>query len=335
MQTNSIFRLASMTKPVTAVAVLMLLEEGLIRMTDPATAYVPELRDLRVAIDPSSGETVPADREITIRDLLSHTSGLGSAPAGQPLALAVRQARRDVGIHGQVAEFMLPLGKIPLSFQPRTAWAYSGVGGFDVLGRIVEVVSDRTLDQFLRQHIFDPLGMTDTHFYLPAEKVTRLVSAYEQTPTGLHEMHWSTGNPSEPTGTYFSGSGGLAGTAPDYLRFAQMLVNGGELEGERLLGPKTIRLMAANHIGQLPIGRPEMRGYRFGLGVQVVDDIGKTRSLQSVGSFGWNGAFSTSFWVDPAEIMVHVLLTQTFVNPDFTFMLFSDIETLVNQAVVD
>ncbi len=335
MQQDSIFRLASMTKPVTAVAVLMLFEEGLVRLDDPAAAYIPELRDLTVATDESGEHAVPAAREITVRDLLSHSSGLGSAPAGTRLALAVRQARAEVGLHGAVADFMPRLKPIPISFQPGTAWAYSGVGGFDVLGRIVEVVSGRTLDQFFRERIFEPLGMQDTHFYLPEQKLARLVTAYEKTRDGLQEMLWATGNPAERNGTYFSGSGGLAGTAPDYLRFAQMLVNGGTLGDERFLSPKTVRLMATNHIGDLPIGRPEMRGYRFGLGVQVVADAGQARSLQTLGSFGWNGAFSTSFWVDPAEQMVHVFLTQTFVDPGFTFGLFSDLETLVNQAVTD
>jgi CubicO group peptidase (beta-lactamase class C family) len=335
MQPDSIFRLASMTKPVTAVAVLMLLEEALVRLDDPAAAYVPELRALRVATDERGADTIPAVREITLRDLLSHTSGLGSAAAGTPVAAAVRTARTEVGFHGSVADFMPRLKDIPLSFQPGTAWAYSGVGGFDVLGRIIEVVSGQTLDEFFRERIFEPLGMHDTQFYLAAEKLQRLVTACEITSGGLQEMHWPTGNPAEPNGTYYSGSGGLAGTASDYLRFAQMLLNGGVLEGERLLSPKTVRLMATNHVGDLRIGRPEMRGYRFGLGVQVIDDVGQARSLQTAGSFGWNGAFSTSFWVDPAEEMVHVLLTQTFVNPDFTFGLFADVETLVNQTVVE
>jgi CubicO group peptidase (beta-lactamase class C family) len=333
VQPDSIFRLASMTKVVTAVAVLMLFEEGRLRLTDPVATFLPELRALRVATDDAGEETVPAAREIAIRDLLTHTSGLASSAVG-PLAEAARQARADVGPRGTLADLVPRLAPIPLSFQPGTAWAYSGMGGFDVLARIVEVVSGLSLDRFFRQRIFEPLGMRDTHFYLPDDQVARLVAVYQKTPSGLEELARPFANPADRDGAYFSGAGGLAGTAGDYLRFAQMLLDGGELEGERLLGPKTVRLMGTNHIGQLPIARADMRGYRFGLGVQVVDDVAQARSLQSAGSFGWNGAFSTSSWVDPAEQMVHVVLTQTLAHPELTAQLWADVETLVNQAVV-
>jgi CubicO group peptidase (beta-lactamase class C family) len=333
MQPDSIFRLASMTKVVTAVAVLMLFEEGLLRLTDPVAEYVPSLGHPRVATSELAEETVDAEREITLRDLLTHTSGLGSSTVG-PLAEAVQRARADGGPRATLADVVQRLCGIPLSFEPGTAWAYSGLAGFDVLARIVELVSGSSLDRFFQERIFEPLGMHDTCFYLPDDKLPRLVSLYQKTEQGLVHLERSFANPADRGGTYFSGAGGLCGTAEDYVRFSQMLLNGGQLDGQRLLSPKTVRLMRTNHIGQLPIVRADMRGYRFGLGVQVVDDVAHARSLQSASSFGWNGAFSTTFFVDPAEDMVHVFLTQTAVHPDLTARLWADVETLVNQAVV-
>jgi putative FmdB family regulatory protein len=175
---------------------------------------------------------------------------------------------------------------------------------------------------------------TPTCEHCGSNKLTRLVSLYQKTDHGLVHLERSFANPSDRDGTYYSGAGGLAGTAGDYLRFGQMLLGGGQLDGERLLSPKTVRLMRTNHIAQIPIARTDMRGYRFGLGVQVVDDVAQARSLQTAGSFGWNGAFSTTFFVDPAEDMVHVFLTQTAVHPDLTAKLWADVETLVNQAIV-
>ncbi|MBV9578291.1 MAG: beta-lactamase family protein, partial [Chloroflexi bacterium] len=333
MQPDSIFRLASMTKVVTTVALLMLFEEGRVRLTDPVAAFLPAFRQLLVATTESAEETVPADREVVIRDLLTHTSGVASSRVG-PLAEAVQRARAGMGPRGTLADLVERLAAIPLSFQPGSAWAYSGLGGFDMLARIVEVVSGLSLERYFRERIFEPLGMRDTCFYLPDDKVSRLVAVYQKTDHGLVELERAFANPADRDGVYFSGAGGLAGTAEDYLRFGQMLLNGGELDGERLLSPKTVRLMRTNHIGQIPIQRGDMRGYRFGLGVQVVDDVAQARSLQTAGSFGWNGAFSTTVFVDPAEDMVHVFLTQTAVHPDLTAGLWADVETLVNQAIV-
>jgi CubicO group peptidase (beta-lactamase class C family) len=333
MRTDTIFRLASMTKVVTAVAVLMLFEEGRVRLTDPVPVFVPALANPFVATDESGEHTVPAEREVTVRDLLTHTSGLTSSSVG-PLAAAVQRARTQLGPRDTLGDLVQRLSAIPLSFQPGSAWAYSGLGGFDVLARIVELVSDMSLERFFHERIFEPLGMRDTCFYLPDSKLSRLVAVYQKTDHGLVHLERSLANPSDRDGAYFSGAGGLCGTAEDYVRFGQMLLNGGELDGERLLSPKTVRLMRTNHIGQLPIQRADMRGYRFGLGVQVVDDVARARSLQSATSFGWNGAFSTTFFVDPAEDMVHVFLTQTAVHPELTARLWADVETLVNQSVI-
>jgi CubicO group peptidase (beta-lactamase class C family) len=206
------------------------------------------------------------------------------------------------------------MARVPLSFQPGSAWEYSPAFGFDTLGHIVEIVSGVGLDQFLEQRIFEPLGMRDTSFSVASEKLERLAVAYERSANGLQP-----GTPirllalsTDPTNRYYSGGGGLTGTAEDYSRFARMLANGGQLDGERLLGRRTVALMASNQIGLLPLDRSssDMRGYRFGLGVRVLESPPEAASLAGVGTFGWAGAFGTNCWIDPAEQMVGVLLIQ-------------------------
>jgi CubicO group peptidase (beta-lactamase class C family) len=203
---------------------------------------------------------------------------------------------------------------VPLSFQPGTAWEYSPAFGFDALGHIVEIVSGMALNRFLEQRIFEPLGMRDTAFIVPTEKLGRLAVAYERSANGLQA-----GTPvgllglsTDPNNRYYSGAAGLAGTAEDYNRFALMLANGGQLDGERLLGRRTVALMGSNQIGQLPLdrGQSDMRGYRFGLGVRILDNPSEAASLAGAGTFGWAGAFGTNSWIDPAEQMVGLLLIQ-------------------------
>ena len=337
MQKDTIFPIASMTKPVTGVAVLMLVEEGKIRLSDPVSRFIPEFRETKVAIrksTPGAREadagaeiyTVPANREVTVRDLMTHTSGLASGGAG------TREASRLAPRHStdNLAGYVADLGAAPLDFQPGTEWAYSGLAGIDTLGRIVEVASGLTFDEFLRQRIFVLLGMKDTAFVVPGDRQSRVVTLYSQTPAGLERRdvpEWVA------TTTLHSGGGGLWSTAEDYLQFAQMLVNSGELDGTRLLGPRTVDLMASNHVGDLFAksgrtgGRP---GKGFGLTVDVVLDGVAARDHRATGSFGWSGAFGTTFWVDRNEGLTAILMVQTPGGP-----LRADFRNAVMQAIVD
>ena len=334
MRKDAIFPIASMTKPVTGVAILMLVEEGKIRLADPVSRFVPEFREPKVAIrrSDSAGEggdiyTVPAEREVTVHDLITHTSGLGSGGAASEATSRI--APRDGT--GTVADWAAALGAAPLDFQPGTRWAYSGLAGIDTLGRIVEVASGLTFDEFLRQRIFEPLGMKDTAFNVPEDKKQRVVTLYRRTPDGLELRAvpaWVA------TTTLHGGGGGLWSTAEDYLQFAQMLVNGGELNGTRLLGSRTVALMASNHVGDLyekagRVGGSPGKG--FGLTVDVVlDGVAARGDHRSTGSFGWGGAFGTTWWVDPKEDLTAVLMVQTPSGP-----LRADFQNAVMQAIVD
>ena len=330
MRKDAIFPIASMTKPVTGVAILMLVEEGKIRLADPVSRFVPEFKETKVAIQGSGsrGEegdiyTVPAKREVTVHDLITHTSGLGSG--GVASDATSRIAPRDET--GTVADWAAALGAAPLDFQPGTRWRYSGLAGIDTLGRIVEVASGLTFDEFLRQRIFEPLGMKDTAFNVPEDKKSRVVTLYRRTPEGLELFpppEWLA------TTTLHGGGGGLWSTAEDYLQFAQMLVNGGELNGRRLLGPRTVELMASNHVGDLyeEVGAV---GLGFGLTVDVVlDGVAARGDHRSTGSFGWLGAFGTAWWVDPGEDLTAILMVQTPGGP-----LRADFQNAVIQAIVD
>ena len=331
MRKDSIFPIASMTKPVTGVAILMLLEEGKVRLSDPVSRFIPEFRDTKVAMprtDAAGGEggvyTVPADREVTVHDLITHTSGLGSFGAASEAT--ARIAPRD--LTGTVADWAAALGAAPLDFQPGTRWAYSGLAGIDTLGRIVEVASGLTFDEFLRRRVFEPLGMRDTAFNVPEDKKPRVVTVYRRTPDGLERFfplpEWLA------TTTLHGGGGGLWSTAEDYLQFAQLLVNRGELNGTRLLGSRTVDLMASNHVGDLyeKAGSP---GMGFGLTVDVVlDGVAARGDHRSTGSFGWVGAFGTAYWVDPKEELTAILMVQTPGGP-----LRADFQNAVMQAIVD
>jgi CubicO group peptidase (beta-lactamase class C family) len=326
MQKDAIFRIMSMTKPVVGVSIMMMIEEGNVRLTDPVSKFIPELKDLKVAVSmtsaaggPAGGRgaasaepryyTVPAEREITIRDLLTHTSGLVSG------GLSGTEARK-VALKGKesLADYIPRLGAVPLDFQPGTRWAYSAQAGFDVLARIVEVVSKMPFDQFAKTRIFDPLGMKDTFFY-PAEGNPRLVTRYARGQSGQLEKQ---GLANFMNGAYFSGGGGLMSTAEDYLQFAQMLLNGGRLNGKVLLSPRTVEMMGSVHAPDTLPGRP--RGEGYGLSVRVVNDPVSRNTFLSQGSFGWSGAYGTHFWIDPKEKIVGVLMTQTpnqEIRPDF------------------
>ena len=277
MRKDAIFRMASMSKPVTGVAILMLVEEGKVRLSDPVSRFIPEFKDMKVAVekplpaptlaDAARGEaprvreiyTVPANREITIRDLMTHTAGLVTNGPGAREAARLAPRNTTDTLAGHIPR----LGAVPLDFQPGTMWRYSGLEGIDTLGRIVEVASGLTFDQFLKQRIFDPLGMKDTAFYPADDKLPRVATLYSRTPEGLKKQEppaWLT------TKTLFSGGAGLWSTAEDYLQFAQMLVNGGELNGKRLLSPRTIDVMASNHVGNLYGEAPPLGSRGMGSG---------------------------------------------------------------------
>ena len=345
MLKDSIFRLASMSKPITAVAVMMLVEDGKIRLTDRVSAFIPEFKTMKVAVAkgtntpvqmPAFGrggppapapefDLVPAAREITVKDLLTHTSGLmsGGVSGAEQLKLA------PICPNDTLANYIPKLAQTPLDFQPGTLWRYSGLYGFDVLARIVEIASGQPYDQFLKQHLFDPLGMKDTGFAPTPERMARVATIYQRTPNGLQPAQ----NANQLiSGTYFSASGGLMSTAEDYLQFAQMLVNGGQLNGKRYLGPKTVELMTANHTGDMvngQFGRPA-HGMGFALGVQVVLDPVAADLRVSPGTYGWAGAYGTNQNMDPKEKMVSIIMMQGASGP-----LQRDFENAVAQAMVE
>lgn len=342
MRKDAIFRIASMSKPVTGVSIMMLMEEGKLRLNDPVSRFIPEFKEMKVAVikpgyvapPVTPGQpgpvpdyyTVPATREITIRDLLTHTSGLESGNLGN--RVGGRLVPRDTT--KTLADYVPKLFAVPLDFQPGSQWTYSLLAGMETLSRIVEIASGQTYDQFLKQRLFDPLGMKDTGFFVTPDRASRIAALYTRTPRGIQKEdtpQWLA------TTTFFSGGGGLWSTAEDYAQFAQMLVNGGELNGKRILSPRTIDLMATNHVGDMFAGAgagSRVQGMGFGLSMEVVLDPIRANRRTSAGSFGWDGAFGTHFWVDQKEKLIGVLMVQTSgtgVTRDF--------ENAVMQAIVD
>jgi len=314
MREDSIFRIASMTKPIVSLAVMMLHEEGRFLLDDPISRFIPELGKLRVAVvpegetvSPEALETVPAAREITIHDLLTHRSGFTYGFINQgPVGELYRRARLLES--STTEELVRKLAELPLVHQPGTTFEYSH--STDVLGRLVELVSGQRLDRFLEERILLPLGMKDTKFYLSAEEAERLVTLYQRGEAPLEPLDGgresrlvvTEGGPK----TWFSGGGGLVSTAADYYRFLQMLLNGGDLDGARLVSRKTVELMTTDHVGkEIPI----YPGYGFGLGFAVRQELGKGRSLGSEGDYTWGGIFNTVFWVDPKEELILIFLT--------------------------
>ena len=331
MRTDNIFRLASMSKPITAVAVMMLVESGDIRLNDPVSRFIPELATLdKVAVPRPGGpenayDTEPAERPITIRDLLTHGSGLMSGGLGARAGAQLAARAPD----DTLATYIPKLGAVPLDFQPGTLWRYSGLAGYDVLARVVEVASGQTFEAFLRERLLEPLGMPDTGFHFTGERARRVATIYTRRAGERLQP-----NPNQQlSSVYFSGAGGIASTAEDYLQFAQMLLNGGELDGVRILGPRTIDLMTANHTGDMvngQFGRPA-RGMGFGLSMQVVLDPVAANLAVSKGAFSWPGGSGVSFWVEPAEELVSVFMIQG----GSAGQLRAGFENAVRQAIVD
>ena len=339
MTEDAIFKIMSMTKPVVGVAILMLIEDGKIRLNDPVSRFIPELAELKVAVPMSrdagpraSGRggpgqpppfyTIPAHRPITVQDLLTHTSGLASGRISSSEASRIApQQPTDT-----LADLIPRLGAVPLGFQPGDRWAYSPARGFDTLLRIVEIASGETADRFLHGRIFEPLGMKDTFFWAPDTHRSRVVTVYQRTSQGLTRSENQDGVTSD---TYFSGGGGLMSTAEDYVQFGQMLLNGGELNGHRLLSPTTVDVMASTFVEQFGFGQPTP-GTTFGLSVRVVGDPVTAGQRVGAGSFGWDGAYGTHFWVDPTEEIVGLVMIQT---PNFQVS--RDVENALMQAIVD
>ncbi len=335
MQFDTIFRIYSMTKPITSVALMMLFEQGLVRPTDPVTQFIPEFGKVMVLV--GQGGLTDLDREITIQDLLRHTAGLsygGYEDTHDPIDKLYDQVDlTSPDLTNQ--EMVRRITQLPLAYQPGQAWRYSMAT--DVVGHLVELISDMSLGEFFEEKIFKPLGMEDTAFTIPTEKVDRFATLYGKTdeePLGLIDV--ATG------GDYFNtrlelGGAGLVSTASDYLRFAQFVLNRGELDGVRLLGPRTVELMTSNHLpaALMPIamGEEQMPGFGFGLGFSVMMDVALSGWMGSVGLHGWGGWASTHFWIDPQEQLIGILMVQYV--PSGTYPIRTDFRTLVYQALVD
>ena len=331
MQRDALFRIFSMTKPIASVALMMLYEEGRFHLTDPVSRFIPGFTDVKVYA--GEDELADLDRDIAIHHLLSHTSGLGyGLEEADPIDLFYREAN-ILRADETLADKMDRLVELPLAFQPGTAWRYSVA--VDVIGRLIEVIAGMPLDVFLQQRIFEPLGMVDTAFYTPVDKKARLATLYglgkeiKLTDLSGEEMDWMA---KDYAPKFLSGGGGLVSTTADYARFCQMMLNRGELDGERLLGRKTVELMTTNH---LPAGMHPTNdaGGGFGLGFRILTDLAQSRILGSVGAYSWGGAASTSFWIDPQEDLFGVLMLQLMFNQDYPIG--QDFRVLTYQALVD
>jgi CubicO group peptidase (beta-lactamase class C family) len=313
---------------------MMLVEQGKVRLNDPVSKFIPEFKGMTVAVAeerpagtapsaPPTYYTIPSSREITIQDLLTHVSGLGSGPAS-----AAEMRKQLDGLANSTLAAMIPkMAATPLDFQPGSRWSYSALAGFDTLGRVVEIASGSTFVQFLNENLFGPLGMKTTAFHPGDDNWPRVASAYHRSDGTLRKVE----NPNRlQSKTYYSGAGGLVSTAEDYAQFGMMLAAGGHWNGKQLLSPKTVELLSSAFVADSLQGRSPGRGY--GLSVQVVTDPIRAGYRMSAGSYGWDGAFGTHFWVDPKEKIVGIMMIQTD-NPDR--QLDRDFENAVMQAVVE
>jgi CubicO group peptidase (beta-lactamase class C family) len=336
MSDNTIFRIASQSKAVTSVAIMMLVEEGKLALSHPVARYIPAFAKTTVAVEPEDGTahvtSEPANRPITIRDLLTHTSGISYGGG------FLREIYQDAGVwmwyfadkDAPIGTSIDQLASLPFASQPGERFVY----GFstDVLGRVVEIVSGMTLAEFVETRITEPLRMDDTHFYLPPEKRSRLAAVFAadgDTVVRAAGGNFGQGQYVEGPRMSYSGGAGLLSTASDYARFLQMLLNGGELDGVRLLSPKTVQLMTTDHIGDVY----GAAGRGFGLGFQVIEDVGRSGVYGSVGAYGWGGAYHTTYWVDPTEKLVGVMMTQLLPPPDGVSIT-AAFRTMVYQAIV-
>jgi CubicO group peptidase (beta-lactamase class C family) len=340
MSKDAIFRMYSMTKAVVGVAVMTLYEEGRFSLHDPISKFLPEFKNMKVAVektDPATGKrvcyTVPAEREITILDLMRHTSGLNYAgPRDENGELIYKKSGLGGDMQFPLSEFIRRLASAPLVHQPGTVWDYSY--SIDVLARLVEVASGKSIDDYFAEHIFKPLHMVDTGYYVPEEKWSRLAALYVPEPGGTAKRSTSPAQESyKKKPVLLMGGSGLVSTASDYARFVQMLLNGGQLDGVRILSPKTVDLMSSNLLGDLPsVNNVNGRvGYGFGLTFAVNLGIDKTGAIGSKGEYNWGGAAGTAFWIDPKEDMIGVFMVQ--VMPQRTVK--DQFKQLAYQAIVD
>jgi len=338
MRNDDLFRIYSMTKPVVSVALLMLYEEGRFQLTDPLERYIPEFKGLMVyaGSDASGSPRMETPhRKPTIQDAMRHTLGIGAGGGPPAVARLYRENRIWVNSMDSLAQQMQLLGKVPLLYHPGEQWLYGY--GHDVQARLVEILSGMPVDQFLQKRIFGPLGMKDTGYGVPAEKRSRIATLHDvpdETPANpAVDMRPAT---YERFAQHPFGTLGLWSTAADYARFSQMLLNGGELDGVRILGRKTVQLMSRNHLppniaqgGQPGTMRP---GEGYGLGVSVTLDPAAAGNLGSAGAFGWSGAATTWFTIDPAEKLVVILMAQQF---PYDARLLEEVQTLAYQAIAD
>ena len=349
MSEDTIFRFYSMTKPIVCVALMALLEEARFTLLDPLAKTIPAFGGVKVL--EADGKLVDPARPVMLRDLMTHTSGLtyhfvDESPVGK-----MYQRAKLLDAKCSLAEAVDDLVQFPLAFQPGSRWRYSV--GIDVAARVIEVISGRPLGAFLRERLFEPLGMVDTAFEVPPEKRSRLAAMYGRPdviaagPTVMSEMEaWAKGvnerldvsrsYPVDSPEVFVRGGHGLFGTTGDYFRFAQMLANGGQLDGTRILGRKTLALMHANHLPAallpLDIGGLPLPGYGFGLGSGVTIDVAQTGAPGSLGNFGWAGAAKTDYWVDPQEELVGLFMTQSMMSFDLPEL---DLRALAYQAIED
>ena len=340
IEEDTIFRIYSMTKPITSVALMMLYERGLFQLDDPVSEYLPEFKDMTVFKDGDAEnyETVPAERDFTIRHLLTHTSGLTYGFMNQHPVDAMYRNRNLT--EGTTETFVKALGELPLLFSPGDRWSYSVAT--DVLGRVVEVLSGQTLDVYFRDHIFQPLGMTETAFSVREAAAPRFAANYQRGDEGFDLIDAPVDSAYLKPPTYLSGGGGLISTTPDYFRFCGMMLNRGELDGERLLGRKTVETMTSNHLpgggdltsmGQPVFSETRFDGVGFGLGFSVMLDPIRAQVLGSPGEYAWGGAASTGFWIDPLEELIVIFMTQLM--PSAAYAIRRELRVLVYQSIVN
>ncbi len=343
---DSVFRIYSMTKPITTVGLMMLYEQGRFQLDDPVHRFIPSWRDLRVFAGGNHPvwKTTPVERPMTIRDLLSHTSGL---TYGFMERTNVDAAYRKLGVADRtrpgstLRDMVETLAELPLEFSPGTRWNYSV--STDVVGYLIEVITGQRLDAYLREHVLQPLGMTDTGFVVGDDQVPRFAANYERQPDGTLRLADDPARSQYRTCTLFSGGGGLVSTIDDYFRFTAMLRRGGELDGVRLLGRKTVELMTTNH---LPGGQDLTQlaqagmftetayaGVGFGLGFSVMQSPARAQILGTPGEYAWGGAASTAFWVDPVEDLIVVFMTQLM--PSSSYPLRRELRVLTYAALID
>lgn len=336
MQLNAIFRIASMTKPITSVAVMMLYEEGHFQLDDPIDKYIPEFKDMKVfsSKDQNGIHLVDQIKPMTISDLLTHTSGLASGGENTSVDSMYRVANLS---NGTLKDMIQKLSKIPLKYQPGTRWQYSRSS--DVLGYLVEVISGKPLDIFFRERIFKPLKMIDTDYSVPKEKLNRVCAVYSLADgIGIKVLTDPEINDVSAPVKFLSGNGGLVSTATDYMIFSQMLLNKGEYNGVRLLQRKTIDLMTSNHISNqiMPdddFFGPLLTGMGFGFGFAVLQDNNQSKLVGTKGSYWWAGTANTYFYIDPKKELILILMTQ-FV-PNYYYPVNKEFRELVYQAIVD